>query len=115
MISRTMIGKEISRQLHLSQSAGKTAADIVLETIEAALARGEDVRMKGFGTFAVRHLPAHEGRNPFNGEKIAISASIGVKFRPHGALKAALKAAPGLVPIRKVGGERKSPMHTNAD
>jgi nucleoid DNA-binding protein len=91
MITRTIIGKEIARQLQLSESVGKTAADIFLETIEAGLARGEDVRVRGFGTFAVRHLPARDGRNPHNGEKIAIAASIGVSFRPHDALKAELK------------------------
>jgi len=106
MISRTSIGAAIAHHLQLSQSVGKTAVDIVFETIEAALARGEDIRVKGFGTFAVRHLPAREGRNPHTGEKIAIAASVGVTFRPHKSLKAALNPAP----VRKVGGDRWSPM-----
>ena len=92
MINRTIIGKEVAHGLQLSQSVGNTAADIVFSVIFGALLQGEDIRVKGFGTFAVRHFPAREGRNPRTGEKIAIAASIGVKFRPHGALKAALKA-----------------------
>lgn len=99
-VSRTIIGKEIARQflplrsMAKSRSLGQDMVESVFEQIVAALARGEDVRVKGFGTFAVRHLAARDGRNPQNGEKIAIAASDRVTFRPHGALKAALKAAP---------------------
>ncbi len=107
MISRTIIGKEIAGPLRLSQSEGQKAADLVFSVIFGALAQGENVGVKGFGTFAIRHLPAREGRNPQTGEKIAIAASVRVTFRPAQALKAVLNPAP---PVRKVGGSRNSPM-----
>ena len=74
----------------LSKSAGLEMVDIVLEQISAALAKGENVRLPGFGTFALQHRAAREGRNPHSGEKIAIAASVRVTFRPAAALKAAL-------------------------
>ncbi len=107
MITRTIIGKEIAGPLQLSQSEGKKAADLVFSVIFGALAKGEEVRVKGLGTFVVRHLPARKGRNPRTGEKIAIAASVGVTFRPAKALKA---AALNPAPVRKVGGSRNSPM-----
>lgn len=117
MITRTIIGKGIAWQLQLSQSVGKTATDIFLETIGQALARGENVELKGFGTFAVRHRPARDGRNPRTGEKIEIDASVSVTFRPHDALKAALNPdRPRRLkfsvnpPKRQVGPDRYSPM-----
>jgi nucleoid DNA-binding protein len=91
MINRTIIGKEVARRLEVTQGRGHQVVGIVLEeSISAALARGENVALKGFGTFALQHRAAREGRNPRTGEKIAVAASVGVTFRPSGALKAAL-------------------------
>jgi DNA-binding protein HU-beta len=90
MINRTIIGKEIAHQLGLVQAQGDYAVNRVFEMIAEELRQGEGVRLKDFGTFAVRHHPAREGRNPSNGEKIAIAASVGVSFKPHRALKDAL-------------------------
>ncbi len=106
MISRSIIGKEIARQLQLSQSVGKTAVDIVFETIRDGLVAGKEVRITGIGTFKITHHTAREGSNPRTGEKIAITAWIGVTFRPHKALKDALNQPS----VRKVGGDRNSPM-----
>ncbi len=100
MITRTIIGKEIARQLGETQDRGQQAVDLVFGMTALGLTHGEKVRVKGFGTFSVRHLPAREGRNPFNGEKIVIAASVGVTFRPAKALKAALN------PRRMVGPNR---------
>ena len=106
MISRTIIGKDVAQRLDVTQDHGHQAVDIVLEeSIGAALARGENVALKGFGTFALQHRAAREGRNPRTGEKIAIAASVRVTFRPAKALKAALNPEP----VRKVGPERNSP------
>ncbi len=102
MITRTIIGNEIARQMAKSQSLGQEVVASVFAQIIAALANGEEVLVKDFGTFSVRHLPAREGRNPFNGEKIAIAASVGVTFRPYKALKAALNPEP----MRMVGPDR---------
>jgi DNA-binding protein HU-beta len=115
MINRTIIGKEVARRLGVTQDRGHQVVDVLLEeSIGAALARGENVALKGFGTFAVKHHPAREGRNPRTGEKMAIAASVGVTFRPAKALKDALnpprlKVSVDPPPWRKVGPERNSP------
>ncbi len=106
MITSTIIGKEIAYQLGVSEDRGQHAVRVFIEMIEEELARGEDVLVRGFGRFSLRKRAAHEGRNPQTGEKIAIAASVRVTFRPAQALKAALNPAP----VRKVGGQRNSPM-----
>ncbi len=69
--------------------AGK-AVDSVFDAIADALKKGDDVRIVGFGTFAVASRKATTGRNPRTGETIQISASKQPKFKAGKGLKDAV-------------------------
>jgi DNA-binding protein HU-beta len=71
----------------LSKADTSKAVDGVFENITAALRGGQEVRLVGFGTFAVVQRAASEGRNPRTGERISIPASKQPKFKPGKALK----------------------------
>lgn len=62
------------KQTHLMQRDVDTSVHIILEAIAKALARGERIEIRGFGSFAMSHRPARIGRNPKTGEAVAISA-----------------------------------------
>ncbi len=78
---------------HVAESAGLSKADAgkaveaVFDGITAALKSGDEVRLVGFGTFAVSERAASEGRNPRTGEKISIKASKQPKFKAGKGLK----------------------------
>ena len=74
----------------LSKADAGLAVEAVLDSIVAALKSGDDVRLVGFGTFAVAARAASEGRNPRTGEKINIPASKQPKFKAGKGLKDAL-------------------------
>ena len=74
----------------LSKADATKAVDAVFDAISGALTKGEEVRLVGFGTFAVATRAASEGRNPRTGEKIKIAASKQPKFKPGKALKDAV-------------------------
>ncbi|MDD3181706.1 MAG: HU family DNA-binding protein [Alphaproteobacteria bacterium] len=74
-------------KLDLSKSAVSTIIDAVLDTIEGALKKGDEVRLVGFGNFYVAKRAASEGRNPRTGEAISIKASKLPKFRAGKQLK----------------------------
>ncbi len=74
----------------LSKADATKAVDSVFETITDALKSGTEVRLVGFGTFAVSERAQSEGRNPRTGEKITIPASKQPKFKPGKALKDAV-------------------------
>ena len=80
----------VAEATNLSLSDAAAAVDAVFDTITEALANGDDVRLVGFGTFAVAHRAAREGRNPQTGERIYIAASKQPKFRAGKALKQAV-------------------------
>ena len=63
--------------------------------VRAALARGEAERLSGFGAFAAKHRPAHAGRNPATGERIAVPVSRSVSFRAGKGLRDAVNRATG--------------------
>jgi DNA-binding protein HU-beta len=74
----------------LSKADAARAVDSVFDSITAQLASGGEVRLVGFGTFAVARRKATTGRNPRTGETIQIAASNAAKFKAGKALKDAL-------------------------
>jgi DNA-binding protein HU-beta len=74
----------------LSKGDATKAVDAVFDAIAASLKAGDEVRLVGFGTFAVSTRAASEGRNPRTGEKIQIAASKQPKFKAGKGLKDAV-------------------------
>lgn len=74
----------------LSKADATKAVDSVFDQITAELKRGSEVRLVGFGTFAVAQRKATTGRNPRTGETIQIAASKQPKFKAGKALKDAV-------------------------
>ena len=62
----------------------------VVNSITAALKKGQQVSVVGFGTFGVKHRAARSGRNPRTGETIQIAASNVPGFKAGKALKDAV-------------------------
>ncbi len=71
----------------LSKADSEKAVNAVFDAISGALKQGDEVRLMGFGNFAVAQRAASEGRNPRTGEKIQIPASKQVKFKAGKGLK----------------------------
>jgi integration host factor subunit alpha len=71
----------------------KEAAEVieaVFDTMKDALARGEKVKISGFGNFVVRAKKPRSGRNPKTGEVIPIVARRVLTFKPSQVLKMTL-------------------------
>ena len=80
----------VSAQAGLSKADSTKAVDAVFDGITASLKKGDEVRLVGFGTFAVTARAASEGRNPRTGQKIKIKASKQPKFKAGKGLKDAV-------------------------
>jgi len=74
----------------LTKAQAGEAVDAVFDAITAALKGGDEVRLVGFGTFAVSQRKASVGRNPATGAEIKIPASNQAKFKPGKGLKDAI-------------------------
>lgn len=48
------------------------AVKMILDEMTAALARGDRIEIRGFGSFSLNHRPPRVGRNPKSGEKVMV-------------------------------------------
>jgi DNA-binding protein HU-beta len=78
---------KVATKSGLTKVDATKAVDAFIDAVSAELAKGGDVRLVGFGTFAVAKRKATEGRNPRTGAVIKIPASKQPKFKPGKALK----------------------------
>ena len=74
----------------LPRAKATEVVDAVFGAIEGALKDGEEVRLVGFGTFAITHRKASKGRDPRTGVEIDIAATTSVRFKAGKGLKDAL-------------------------
>jgi len=80
----------VAEKAEISKAQASQAVDAVFDAISGALKGGDEVRLVGFGTFAVSDRKATTGRNPATGAEIQIPASKQAKFRPGKTLKDSL-------------------------
>lgn len=73
------------------------AVNAVLETIQAAVARGDKVSITGFGVFEKALRPERTARNPATGASVKVPASSVPKFRAGSDFKAIVNGERGLV------------------
>lgn len=64
----------------LTKKYAEDALEALIATIEETVAKGEVVRVTGFGSFALKERAARTGRNPQTGKPINIPASKSLKF-----------------------------------
>ena len=73
-------------------SVSYTHLDVYKRQIKDTLARGEKIKLSGFGNLVVRDKNSRIGRNPQTGDEITISARRVLTFKPSQVLKNALNS-----------------------
>ncbi|MXX56360.1 MAG: integration host factor subunit beta [Gemmatimonadetes bacterium] len=56
--------------------------DAFLDAVKDTLVGGDNIEIRGFGTFKVRHRKARTARNPRTGEAVAVPARVAPVFKP---------------------------------
>jgi integration host factor subunit beta len=57
------------------------ALNLVFDEIIKAIAKGDNVQIRGFGSFKIRQLKTRIGRNPKDGSKVEIPAKKSVHWK----------------------------------
>lgn len=89
-MNKTELVDLIADSADISKAAANRALDATLSAVTAALQRGDEVTLVGFGTFYVGERTERSGRNPKTGEAITIPAGRAPKFRAGKLLKDAV-------------------------
>jgi integration host factor subunit beta len=71
----------------LTRSQVDVLVSTVFTSIKDALADGDKVEIRGFGSFRLRHRAAREGRNPKSGEVVRVPAKMVPFFKAGKELK----------------------------
>ncbi len=83
----------------LQASAVELALNCLLEHLVSALASGERIEIRGFGSFNLHQRPPRSGRNPKTGVAVQLPAKVKPHFKPGKDLKDRVNAARDQCPI----------------
>ncbi|MDP4026909.1 integration host factor subunit beta [Methylobacterium sp. NEAU 140] len=92
MIKSELIARIAEQNPHLYAKEVEKVVNAIFERITRALAEGDRVELREFGTFEVRRYGARSGRNPRTGEKVTVAAKALPNFRAGKALRARLNS-----------------------
>ena len=70
------------RQPHLKADDVDMAVKTLLQMMGAALAAGERIEIRGFGSFSLHYRPPRTGRNPKTGDAVALPGKHVPHFKP---------------------------------
>ncbi|UFU08505.1 integration host factor subunit alpha [Ideonella dechloratans] len=90
-LTKAELSELLFERLGLNKRESKDMVEAFFEIITEALVKGEDVKLSGFGNFAIRRKAPRPGRNPRTGESIPIKARNVVTFHASAKLKAVVQ------------------------
>ena len=64
----------LATRRRLSHAHAESIVNQVLDSLTAALVRGEGIEIRGFGSFTIRSYGAYQGRNPRSGRPVQVKA-----------------------------------------
>ncbi|HHI75807.1 MAG TPA: integration host factor subunit beta [Gammaproteobacteria bacterium] len=69
-------------QSHLAYRDVELAVKCMIEQMSQALATGNRIEIRGFGSFSLHYRPPRMGRNPKTGEAVQLAAKYVPHFKP---------------------------------
>lgn len=86
-MTKAEIVSEIVRQTGLDKAVVVTTVEKLMDTIEDSLAKGENVYLRGFGTFLIKERAEKLARNITQGTPVIVPAHKIPAFKPAPAFK----------------------------
>ena len=86
-LTRAEIAEAMNRKLGLSRSESLAMVESILGHMSDALAKGQNLKISGFGTFLLRDKAQRIGRNPKTGVEVPITSRRVLTFRASQMLK----------------------------
>ena len=86
MIKADLVNK-IAKEMSISKQEAETGVNLFFQTIKEAIMNGEEIELRGFGSFRFRQRGARSGRNPRTGEPVQVPPKKVLYFKPSKLLK----------------------------
>ncbi len=86
MIKADLVNK-LAEEMNISKQEAETGVNLFFKAIKDAIQRGEEIELRGFGSFRFRQRDARSGRNPRTGEPVEVPPKKVLYFKPSKILK----------------------------
>lgn len=86
MIKADLINK-IAREMDMPKQEVEEGVNLFFQTIKDAILKGEEIEIRGFGSFRFRKRTSRAGRNPRTGEPVKVPPKKVLYFKPSKLLK----------------------------
>jgi len=80
-MNKAQLVEKVAAETKMTKAQTETLIDYTLEAIKKTVAKGDDVKLVGFGTFSRGKRKARTGRNPQTGQTLTIPASKVPRFK----------------------------------
>jgi nucleoid DNA-binding protein len=89
-MTKADLASSVAEETGMTKKQAAAVVDTIIDSIKGALAKGDSVRLVGFGTFSVKKRKARVGRNPRTGKELKIKAKKVPAFSAGKGLKDAV-------------------------
>ena len=72
-MNKSQLIEKLAVVTNQTNKVSEGSVNIFFDNIKQALAQGDKVEIRGFGTFLLKSYNAYTGRNPKSGEKVHVS------------------------------------------
>jgi integration host factor subunit beta len=71
-MNKSELIETLSKDIDLPHREAAAITNTIIETMTEALAQGDSIEIRGFGSFVIKDYGTYEGRNPKTGQKIKV-------------------------------------------
>ena len=94
-LTKDLLAELFHEKLEIPIKDTKDILEMIIEEVKLALEAGHNVKISGFGKWAIKNKRPRRGRNPHTGDQLEISARRVVTFHPSDKLRDAINSALG--------------------
>ena len=71
-MNKSELIEALAEAMNIPIREAASITNTIIETMSDALAQGESIEIRGFGSFVIKEYQSYTGRNPKTGEKIKV-------------------------------------------
>jgi integration host factor subunit beta len=91
-MNKLELTKVFSKEMNFPLATSSTIINTILDAMTETLVKGDNVEIRGFGSFTVKHYDSYTGRNPKTRVETKVNAKKLPVFRVGKELKEAVNA-----------------------
>ena len=71
-MNKSELIEALAQEINIPHREAAAITNTIISTMTEALAKGESIEIRGFGSFVIKKYDSYEGRNPKTGKKIKV-------------------------------------------